>query len=264
MYFLGDFFSPVCLSSCALLISQLILSVQVSRWLWVLHCIVTVIRSVLNAINYLHHRCIVDRDHKYTWFPLSLRTAIITCILPCDYSPFCANTTVEIGCSLPPRKRPPQLISHNSFTSLNSCYYIWTSLAGRSTYVMRTSPVLSLVKDSLCSYFVYRAPLLRREGQWKILLENPPLFFFQSEYFILNSACHNLGSVKPTTDGQCCTHKSYLLDVVIRCNLFTTTTIAQQNTNPKTLESILEPVSDQAKSFIRCLPFLNSLHLLAS
>ena len=177
MYFLGDFFSPVCLSSCALLISQLILSVQVSRWLWVLHCIVTVIRSVLNAINYLHHRCIVDRDHKYTWFPLSLRTAIITCILPCDYSPFCANTTVEIGCSLPPRKRPPQLISHNSFTSLNSRYYIWTSLAGRSTYVMRTSPVLSLVKDSLCSYFVYRAPLLRREGQWKILLENPPPFF---------------------------------------------------------------------------------------
>ena len=49
----------------------------------------------------------------------------------------------------------------------------------------------------------------------------PPPLFFLSEYFILNSTCRNLGSVKPTTDGRCCTHKSYLLDVVIRFNLFT-------------------------------------------
>ena len=41
---------------------------------------------------------------------------------------------------------------------------------------MRTSPVLSSVKDSLCSYFVYRAPLLRREGRQekKICIRNPP------------------------------------------------------------------------------------------
>ena len=44
----------------------------------------------------------------------------------------------------------------------------------------------------------------------------------------------------------------------------TTTTISQQNANPNILESILEPVSDQAKSFIRCLPFLKLLYLLAS
>jgi len=86
---------------------------------------------------------------------------------------------------------------------------------------MRTFPVLSSVKDSLCSYFVYRALLLQREGQWKILLENPPPLFFESQSFVLNSTCHNLGSVKPTTDGHYCTHKSYLLDVVTHCNLFT-------------------------------------------
>ena len=83
---------------------------------------------------------------------------------------------------------------------------------------MRTSPVPSSVKDSLSSYFVYRAPLLRRERQWKkkFLLENPPPFL--SQYFVLNFTCYNLGSVKPTTDGRCCTHKSYLLDVVTRSN----------------------------------------------
>jgi len=48
--------------------------------------------------------------------------------------------------------------------------------------------------------------------------------FFESQSFILNSTCHNLGSVKPTTDEHCCTHKSYLLNVVICCNLFSTST----------------------------------------
>jgi len=86
---------------------------------------------------------------------------------------------------------------------------------------MRTSPVLSSVKDSLSSYFVYRAPLLWREGAVKNFIRKPLFsFYFQSEYLILNSTCRNLGSVKPTTDGHCCTHKSYLLDVVIRYNLF--------------------------------------------
>ena len=45
--------------------------------------------------------------------------------------------------------------------------------------------------------------------------KSPP---FLSQYFVLNFTCYNLGSVKPTTDGRCCTHKSYLLDVVTRSN----------------------------------------------
>ena len=86
---------------------------------------------------------------------------------------------------------------------------------------MRTSPVLSSVKDSLSSYFVYRAPLLGRGGSEKNFIRNPPPLFFESEDFVLKSSLAiNLGSEKPTTDGCCCTHRSYLLDVVTRSNPF--------------------------------------------
>jgi len=47
-----------------------------------------------------------------------------------------------------------------------------------------------------------------------------PSPFFLSQYFVLNFTCHNLGSVKPTADGRCCTHKSYLLDVPTHSNPF--------------------------------------------
>ena len=58
--------------------------------------------------------------------------------------------------------------------------------------------------------------------------------------------------------------RTAIISVAIPLFVPTPPTIAQKNANPKILESIMEPVSDQAKSFIQCLPFLNSLHRLAS
>ena len=62
-----------CLSSCALLVSQLILSGQVLWRLWVLHDAVTVI---LDAGDYLHHHGTVHRDLVYACFPLSHLTSL--------------------------------------------------------------------------------------------------------------------------------------------------------------------------------------------
>jgi len=54
-------------------------------------------------------------------------------------------------------------------------------------------------------------------------------FFFESHNFVLKlPLAINLGSVKPTTDGRCCTHKSYLLDIVTHSNPFTTILISKQ------------------------------------
>ena len=57
-------------SSCALLVFKLILSGVNLRGIRVLHDTVTIICSVLDAVDYLHHG-IVHRDLTYVCFPLS-------------------------------------------------------------------------------------------------------------------------------------------------------------------------------------------------
>jgi len=70
--------------------------------------------SKQNKVNYAPTLLNVSTTKAITW--LTTTNALIGDIGLIE------NGTIEIGCSLPPRKHPPQLFSHNSFTSLNSRY----------------------------------------------------------------------------------------------------------------------------------------------